>query len=247
MKEGSELSSERMFSDIGKPSGQQADRKWYVLPLSILLHGVIAAVVVIIPLIATGVLPTPVSAMKYAPRAMDIVLPAPPPVVIARPQVTKSVTYNPHAAPTVAPPTIGPEIELPKFVPGPDLIPRDGPITRLPGTNEPPPGPVHFVPPSPPPAGPIRVGGSIKQPTKIVDVRPVYPPIAQSARVSGIVIIEAVIGPTGDVQEARVLRSVPLLDQAALQAVRQWKFTPTLLNGVPVPVVITVTVNFTLQ
>lgn len=78
-------------------------------------------------------------------------------------------------------------------------------------------------------------------------MKPVYPQIAQSARVAGVVIIEATIGPNGKVQNARVLRSIPLLDQAALDAVKQWEYTPTLLNGVPVPVIMTVTVNFTLQ
>ena len=78
-------------------------------------------------------------------------------------------------------------------------------------------------------------------------MRPVYPPIAQSARVQGIVIVEATIGPDGAVKHAKVLRSIPPLDQAALDAVRQWVFTPTLLNGVPVPVIMTVTVQFTLQ
>jgi periplasmic protein TonB len=102
-------------------------------------------------------------------------------------------------------------------------------------------------PPPPPPAAPVRVGGNIKPPQKTRDVRPTYPAIAQSARVQGIVIIEATIGPNGKVQDARVLRSIPLLDQAALDAVRQWEFTPTLLNGVPVPVIMTVTVQFTLQ
>ena len=91
------------------------------------------------------------------------------------------------------------------------------------------------------------MGGNIKAPQKIRDVRPVYPPIAQSARVQGVVIIEATIGLDGRVTDAKVLRSVPLLDQAALDAVRKWEFTPTLLNGVPVPVIMTVTVNFTLQ
>ena len=89
--------------------------------------------------------------------------------------------------------------------------------------------------------------GQIRAPQKIRDVRPVYPAIAQSARVQGIVIIEATIGPNGQVQEAKVLRSIPLLDAAALDAVKQWQFTPTMLNGVPVPVIMTVTVNFTLQ
>jgi protein TonB len=65
--------------------------------------------------------------------------------------------------------------------------------------------------------------------------------------VEGVVIIEAVIGTDGRVQQARVLRSKPLLDEAALTAVRQWVFTPTLLNGVPVPLIMTVTVNFTLR
>ena len=88
-------------------------------------------------------------------------------------------------------------------------------------------------PPPPPPAAPVRVGGNIKPPMKTKDVRPVYPPIAQSARVQGVVIIEATIGPDGKVQDARVLRSIPLLDAAALDAVKQWEFTPTLLNGVP--------------
>ena len=94
---------------------------------------------------------------------------------------------------------------------------------------------------------PVRVGGSIQPPRKVHDVRPVYPPMAQSARVQGIVIIEATIGPSGEVADVRVLRSVPLLDEPALDAVRQWRYTPTLIDGVAVPVIVTVTVQFTLQ
>jgi TonB family protein len=90
----------------------------------------------------------------------------------------------------------------------------------------------------------VRVGGQIKPPTKIKDVQPVYPAIARSARVAGAVTIEATIGPDGKVIDATVVRSIPLLDQAALDAVRQWEYTPTLLNGVPVPVLVTVTINF---
>lgn len=95
--------------------------------------------------------------------------------------------------------------------------------------------------------GAVRIGGAIKAPTKVRDVRPVYPPVAMQAKVSGMVIIEARIGRDGAVEDARVLRSVPLLDQSALDAVFQWRFTPTLLNGVPTPVIMTVTVNFTIQ
>jgi TonB family protein len=96
-------------------------------------------------------------------------------------------------------------------------------------------------------AAAVRVGGKIKAPTKIKDVMPVYPAAAKSAGVQGAVIIEAMIGADGKVQDAKVLRSVSTLDQAALDAVRQWEFTPTRLNGVPVPVVMTVTVNFKLK
>jgi TonB family protein len=94
---------------------------------------------------------------------------------------------------------------------------------------------------------PVRIGGQIRAPKKIKDVKPVYPAIAQSARVAGAVTIEATIGADGKVIDAKVVRSIPLLDQAALDAVRQWEYTPTLLNGVPVPVLVTVTINFTRQ
>jgi protein TonB len=92
-----------------------------------------------------------------------------------------------------------------------------------------------------------RVGGNIKPPAKLTDVSPVYPPIAASARVEGVVIIEATIDESGRVTQARVLRSIPLLDQAAIDAVRQWTFAPTLVDGRAVPVIMTVSVNFSLQ
>ena len=94
---------------------------------------------------------------------------------------------------------------------------------------------------------PVRVGGDVKPPKKTRDERPVYPPDAREAGVQGVVILEVLIAPDGTVADAKELRSVPLLDQAALDAVRQWQFEPTRLNGVPVPVVMTVTVNFTLD
>jgi protein TonB len=75
----------------------------------------------------------------------------------------------------------------------------------------------------------------------------VYPKAAQDAKVQGVVILETLIGVDGKITNARVLRSVPMLDQAALDAVMQWEFTPTRLNGQPVPVLMTVTVQFTLS
>jgi TonB family protein len=100
--------------------------------------------------------------------------------------------------------------------------------------------------PTPAPSQPVRVGGPVKQPTKLKNVAPVYPDIAKEARVQGVVIIDCTIGIDGRVVDAKILRSIPLLDQAALDAVRQWEFTPTILDGVPVPLIMTVTVNFSL-
>ena len=97
------------------------------------------------------------------------------------------------------------------------------------------------------PSGPVVIGGNIKAPTRTRYVPPQYPDIARSARVEGVVIIEAIIGSDGKVEQARVLRSKPLLDEAALAAVRAWEYTPTLLNDRPVPVIMTVTVQFSLR
>ena len=84
-------------------------------------------------------------------------------------------------------------------------------------------------------------------PVKTKHVAPDYPAVAQSARVQGVVIIEMIIGGDGKVQDARILRSIPLLDQAALDAVKQWEFTPTLLNGCRCQCIMTATVQFTLS
>ncbi len=92
----------------------------------------------------------------------------------------------------------------------------------------------------------VRIVGRTKPPTKIKDVKPVYPAIARSARVTGVVTIEATIGPDGKVIDAQVVKSVPMLDQAALDAVQQWEYTPPMVNGKPTSVIVTVTINFTL-
>jgi len=122
----------------------------------------------------------------------------------------------------------------------------DGGPPRDAGTPSAPLGMATPTPASWPPEA-IRVGGSVKPPNRLVDVKPVYPKDAQDARVQGVVIFEILIGPDGKVKDARVLRSIPMLDKAAEEAVRQWEFTPTLLNGNAVSIIMTVTVNFTLS
>jgi len=93
----------------------------------------------------------------------------------------------------------------------------------------------------------VRVGGNIREPRKTKSVDPIYPSAAKEARIQGAVVLEAVISVEGRVEDLNVLRSVPELEEAAIEAVRQWEYTPTLLAGVPVPVIMTVTVNFRLQ
>jgi TonB family protein len=95
-----------------------------------------------------------------------------------------------------------------------------------------------------PPDGPVRVGGNVRQPGKIKDVAPVMPRAARQAGVFGVVIVEVTIDAQGRVSQARILRSIPLLDQAALDAVRQWEFEPTVIDGQPRPVIMTVPVPF---
>jgi TonB family protein len=93
--------------------------------------------------------------------------------------------------------------------------------------------------------GVYRVGGGVAAPSRLD--RPVYPPEAMAAGVKGNVIAEVVIDPGGNVIDARILRSIPMLDDSALDAVRNWHFQPTMVNGQPVPVRMVVTVNFTLD
>ena len=94
---------------------------------------------------------------------------------------------------------------------------------------------------------PFRIGDGIRPPAKIVNANPVYPPEAREARVQGVVILEVTLSRTGEVSDVEVLRSVPLLDEAAVAAVRQWRYEPTLVDGEPVSILMTVTVNFQLR
>jgi protein TonB len=103
--------------------------------------------------------------------------------------------------------------------------------------------------PPPPlaPTQPVRLHWRMTPPRKVHDLLPAYPAQARAARAEGLVVLEAIIDVEGRVASLRVLRPVPLLTEAALDAVRQWRYEPAWLNGQPVPVVMTVTVNFTLD
>lgn len=240
-----------IFVEVSNPSVKLGSQAWYTVSLSILLHAALLVVLVVVPLVAADVLPSPPGVIEIfvGPPALPEAPPPPPAPVQARTVSKPDAVVDPNIAPASAPDTIQPEFErprlpgLPSVEGGLDLGTGAG-VSIGTGVNVP-------APPVPPaalaPQGPYRPGGNIRTPTKIHHVAPVYPAIAQQARVEGTVVIEATIGTDGRVKDARVISSKPLLDQAATDAVMQWRFTPTLLNGVPVPVLMTVTVTFTLR
>ena len=236
--------TDKMFRDVVEPSIKVGSKRGVSVPLSMSVHGLIVALLIIAPLVAPGVLPTPPTVLAPIIAATPSPPPAPPPSPLRGARRAASSSENSAAAPIDAPACILPEIST---APSGDLVVGvESGVGVLPiGVVDRP------VAPAPDraaaPAEPVHVGSGIRPPTKIKDVRPAYPAIAVAGRVEGVVIIEATIGPTGKVQDARVLRSHPLLEAAALEAVRQWEFTPTLLNGKPVPVIMTVTVDFRLR
>jgi protein TonB len=114
-------------------------------------------------------------------------------------------------------------------------------------------GGVGAAPPPPPPpkkaapTGPVAIGGRVAEANLIRKVQPVYPPLAKSARVQGTVEFTATISKEGNIENLTLVRGHPLLVNAAREAVLQWKYRPTLLNGQPVEVITDIIVNFTLS
>jgi protein TonB len=236
-------------------------RKGGVLPrvLSTVLHGTVLALVVAIPLL------TVTSALPEAPTMMAFVAdmsapppPPPPPPPPAAPRAeSKAATTHPTpsasalAAPVEAPSGIRPEppsSATAGVVGGVEGGVEGGVVGGIvggivAGAVAPPPPP----PPPPPPAprGPVRIGGQIATPTLLHRVEPVYPDLGAAAHLKGLAILEAVVGADGCVESVKVLRSAhPLLDREAVLALKQWQYTPLVLNGIPTPFVLTVTFNF---
>ena len=218
--------------------------RWFMLPVSVGAHVIAALAMLIVPLAAEVEWPSPAplhSAM------VTTIAPVPPEVVqLAAPRRTA-------VAPLVAPPALAPERDV-------LAVAGSGPSSELPsgasigsmlpaGIGDSIAVAAPAVPDPPPPVrqAPVRSGQGVREPRKIVDVPPIYPPIALNARIEGAVILEAVINERGEIERVKVLRSQPLLDDAAVSAVRRWRYTPTLLNGAPVSVLLTITINFTLS
>jgi periplasmic protein TonB len=187
--------------------------------------------------------------------AMPVEPPPPPPpprpanAIPEAPRPQEST--NPNAAPIDAPAAITPESGIDRSGPGSQFGVEGGVEGGIPGgvaggivgglPSAPPPLP-------PPPAQkPIRIGGQVTAPALILRVEPKYPDFAAQAQIEGLVILEATVDTDGRVQSVEVLRSHGLLDQAAVDAVKQWRYSPLVLNGKPFPFILTVTVRFSVQ
>jgi TonB family protein len=221
-------------------------RRLLLFPVSVAVHAVGAVAYFIIPLAAEVTMPTPASLDVNRRWTMPVV-----PTTRASPTPQRTPTPSTTAAPTEAPSKLAPEVPaIAEIAPAGAM---DGPPgvsvgvldpSTLGGTEVTPP-----PPPVPPPVSrePVKVGGAIRAPKRIAATAPIYPLAAINARIEGEVLLEAVIDEQGRVSGVRVLRSAPLLDTAAVDAVRTWRYTPTLLNGVPVSVLMVVKVTFSLQ
>ena len=230
-----------LFGTVVRPPASLGARKPYLLSCSAAIHMLVAAAVFAAPLLAPAILPVSPTMIVYQSA---LPLPAPPPARQSAGPAPASGTAR--AVPIEAPSGLRREVGLVEPGAGREGGVEGGVPDGIVGGGlglppEPPP-----PPPAQPPA-PLRPGGDLQPPARIRSVQPVYPPLAREAKIQGVVIIEAIIGTDGKVRDARVLRSIPLLDHAALDAVLQWEYTPTRLNGVPVAIVMTVSVHFRLE
>jgi protein TonB len=229
-----------LFENIANPTVKVGTQKSYAAPLSVVVHVVTIAGILTVPLQVVDVAPRSSILAFLAAAPLPPPMPPPPP-----PPAPETPDPPPPPSETTRPADIGQKtIQSVSFDPssvgGIEARDTNGFAGGILG------GVLGAPPLPPPPVAPLRVGGVISPPTKVLHVEPIYPLDAAEAGVQGLVILQATIGSGGQITDVEVLRSVPLLDDAALTAVRGWAYTPTLLNGVAVPVVLTVTVNFRL-
>jgi TonB family protein len=215
---------------------------------SIVVHAVVITAALIAQVVADGALPTPHRPTIFdTSQFMPVDIQMPKPRAAPQPRNRDGAIVSANAAPLVSPtglaPETGREDEVTSPPAGSVIGIEGGPPPDITGVGIPTAAP----PPPPEPTAPMHLHSGMKAPVKTTDVAPVYPLIAKQAHLQGVVILEAVLDAQGRVESVRVLRSIPQLDRAAVDAVQQWRFTPALLNGQAVPVVMTVTVNFMLQ
>jgi protein TonB len=244
-----------MFDDlvVSSPHAKRTNTPW-TLVLSTAIQTGIVIIMILIPLIYTEALPKQLlTTFLVAPAPPP---PPPPPAAVVT-RVIKPVARLIHNGQMMAPTVIPKKVEMIKE----EELPPDvgnvgftggvvggigggtaggvlGGIIGGVGSNLPP----------PPKAAPsrIRVGGNVQAASLVHQMMPVYPPIAKTAHISGTVILHAIIGKDGTVQNLEYVSGPPLLMRSAMDAVKQWRYKPTMLNGEPVEVDTTISVVFSL-
>ena len=249
-----------MFDQLIESSTHRERRSRSLVVLSLMIHSILLGGLIVVPLVYYQILPE----LPARPERVVLteVLPPEPPKpepVVAKPQV-KEITLDPKIffPPTEIPTTIPVALdEIPEVtsltgiidknlgaVSGgiPGVIPggRTGGVIGSLKTEAP-------LPVLPTKKTPIRIGGDVQASRLVHRVEPDYPELAKRARVSGLVILQVVVSEEGLVEDVKIIRGHPLLNEAAVRAVRQWRYSPYLLNGDPIPVTATVTVNFVLR
>ena len=226
------------------------------ISLAYVAEAVMVGMMVLVPLIYTQALPRTLL-ITYTPVPPP---PGPPPAqaVTQRPKPVHHATPDVLQAPPRIPPNIQVIVEAPEppqtgSTTGPGVIgaPPGGPpagpmiavIGSVPWGDAPPPPPQTHTAPK---VHMVHVGGNVIAAMGLYQPRPVYPHLAMIARVQGTVVLQAIIGRDGTVKELKVASGHPLLIKAAVDAVKTWRYQPTLLNGDPVDVLTEISVNFTL-
>lgn len=243
-----------MFDDLVISSAHptHTHKTWTVAVSAIVQVGIIL-VFILIPLLVTEALPKEmVATWITAPAPPPPPPPPPPKVQVVRQKIVPLIQQGKLTAPTVIPKKVN---IIKEEQPPPD-VGAVGVVGGVPGGM--PGGSAGGVlggiiggtggGPPPPPKAPerIRVGGNVQQANLIHQVMPVYPEIAKTAHIQGTVILHAIISKDGSVQELQYISGPPLLMRSAMDAVRQWRYRPTLLNGEAVQVDTTISVVFTL-
>ncbi len=239
-----------MFELMTGGGVRSTQRSAWPMIVSTVAHAAIVTAIVVLPLLyVTDQLPEVPAMMAFVAAPPPPPPPPPPPA----PSVASTATpravpaSSAFAAPVEAPSQIEPEAGIDRGfeggvpggveggVPGGVL---GGVVGALPSDVPPPPSTPA------PPRKPVRVGGQIQSPALVGRVPPRYPELAAKARIQGTVILEATVDEEGRVHDVRVLRSIPFLDEPALEAVRQWRYSPLMLNGEAQPFILTVIVSF---
>ena len=230
---------------------KQTGRKSATLFASAALHTVLIVSVAILPLLYCDALPSQEALKAFFVSPLEVAPPPPPPppppagarAVVKTPPKVNMAQPQGFVAPIEVPNTIKPEEGLDLGVEGgvPGGVEGGVPGGVVGGVV----GGIEAAPP--PPARVVRIGGQIAQPKIIRKVEPVYPDLAKASRVSALLILEAEVDTRGYVKTVKVLRGHPLFDDAAMEALKQWRYQPLLLNGEPTGFILTVTMNFNLQ